>query len=290
MRFFSNHNLVLCILISLSFTFQSHQSDAKSLSLHELNEFVIWVQCSETCEEEYPLTTSPSYEEQEDLYECMSKCKAPARIWEKDGTRSVRDHRLSPRMYSIDRHDMELAILEYQANKDDENRDLICYPEDFLEDNRNGEEITSSVVIPGSLCPYEEGAEQSHNGCPHLQFITSEEEAAEEAEAEAEVSQTTCTLEKCRRATFVFDELPPQLDIDNNVAWFTNSRPLNCPQVVCDLFNEGGELHNYTMSEDEDDVEWLTQQCSPSDQLDNQAHNGEAHVPHWLNHTLPVGS
>jgi hypothetical protein len=266
-------------------------SHADPLSLSELNRFNQWVQCVERCESDYAYfnEANPTYEEQRLRFRCLAngcgEYGPPSRLWEKDGARQGG-------VYSIDRHDLQLAIIEYQSAdnlKDDpQNRrrqdfddpdgdrdfsQLICYGED-----ETGQ--ASPVVIPGTLCAYDSDAsigEQAY-GCPYLGFLNmSGNETALLSSHQSFCNEMVCDLPEYHFSSdlSVFDSSG---DPDSDVYWIGSHRPFLCPEVVCDLYQQGGEL--YLDAEVSWTDEALINKCSPSEEP------GQESVPQWLSDTL----
>lgn len=297
-----SYDIDFIVVLALIFALLPMSTHAKPLSLDELNRFNDWVQCSEKCEKEngYELASSPSYKEQELRYLCIANdCGAPARSWEKDGTRLEVLAGEAPRVYSIDRHDLQLAILEFQSqrsigvdgapNELDATRndgtgrpeDLVCYPENYLEDSTsesNAEDRISGVVIAGSLCPYDrtQDEDERHFGCPHLSRL----DADDDSSVLPDSFSPLCSAAACGQPQYLFDDSDRNfvtVDADG-IQWGSTFRPLACPQVVCDLYQAGGDLEEDAgITNDPDLIEQL---CAPSDV------EGQAHVPQWLNRQL----
>lgn len=104
----------------------SSGASAEPLKLSELNEFNVWVQCSEACGELPPAAT---FEQQRIYFQCESSCGNAPRLWEKDG--------IAP----TNRRDLELAILETQHAAQPPDAPLVCY---------QGE--AEEIVVRGALC------------------------------------------------------------------------------------------------------------------------------------------
>jgi hypothetical protein len=107
------HRLSLISLGLLMIGLQFSSASADPLSLSELNRFNKWVQCTEKCRADhlYEVPEQPTYLEQRDRFQCLQSCGPPSHHWEKDGARS--DLSPSDSVYPIDRHDLQLAILEF---------------------------------------------------------------------------------------------------------------------------------------------------------------------------------
>lgn len=150
---------VSLMLISAQFAY------ADPLSLQEINRFNGWVQCTESCADRhsFSIETSPTYEEQRSRFVCLQACGTPAYAWEKDGARRGTDGILN--VYPIDRHDLKLAILEFQSNvrpnslesdvnsqfrfgMDFDPSQLICYGDVLIDDTQSNTNEASDEGEP----------------------------------------------------------------------------------------------------------------------------------------------
>ncbi len=101
-------------------------ADARPLSLAELFDMGMWLECAEQCPE--APSADAAYDIHIAFHECRAACGHAPRLWEKNGVGSV------------DRADHELALLEYQ-DAQDPTKALICYAD-----------ADATVVVPSALC------------------------------------------------------------------------------------------------------------------------------------------
>ncbi len=154
-------------------------AQAEPLSLFELADFNAWVQCSEACGQ---LPPSPTFEQQRTFFRCQSDCGNARRLWEKNGVEP------------IDRHDLELAILETQHATQPPEEPLVCY---------QGE--ADEVVVRGALC------------------------AEDVCQLQPECSPAQCALPVNQELDCTNEEPGGA-----RCWWPNEVRPPACPDVVCD--------------------------------------------------------
>ena len=299
--------------LALLSVFACASASADPLSLTELNRFNTWVQCIERCETVYHYAhpDQPTFEEQRARFSCIAKgaegkaaCGVPSRLWEKDGTQYGGPFQT----YPIDRHDLKLAIIEYQStdnpkdtdldsarqNLTDEERNtytdyaqMMCYggtTERSTDPNLEYSQDESRIVIPGTLCAYDKDAPNPYYGCPYFSLI---------GDAENDMVSTGhiefCGPALCALPEYTFEADLRDFDAQNGasqdqVYWAGSHRPFLCPEVVCDLYNPGdstepvGDLSdNSSFSPTADE---LVELCSPSDNPEREG------VPNWLDQHL----
>lgn len=275
-RWLHSSLLLLCVWFSSLLVIPT--AEAEPLNLSELNRFNSWVQCTERCATRLPydIASSPTYEEQRDRFQCLQSCGVPAHTWEKDGARRTSNRAIN--VYPIDRHDLKLAILEFQSrgNLGDDAEEinaqfsefgvgfdpsqLICYGDLLLETGDDPQEeqpeAHGSMVIVGTLCPYDEDSNVPHYSCPYLV-------GTEVDESDGNFYQF-CDAERCTLPEFNFNSALAPADSDG-VYWAGTYRPFVCPKVVCDLYRDDAEL--------EGDVALCEAGSYP-------------HVPRWLERSL----
>ena len=278
----------LFLMLIFGILIQIQPASADPLSLSELNRFNGWVQCTERCADRYAYAESntPTYDEQRSRFQCLQSCGVPGHTWEKDGARKSVNGQLN--VYPIDRHDLKLAILEFQSStrlsdvnsavNEQFNRlgfganfdpsQLICYGDTLLfqqdesaqDDESESDQVNranneGSMVIVGTLCPYNDEINNPAYACPYLSGTELEDNGQ---------FYPFCNATICAQPEFDFDA-PLGTPGEEGVYWAGNYRPFICPDVVCNLY------------EDNEPLDGSIELCEPGTDPD---------VPKWLEETL----